>query len=320
VSSTAQKVGVAGFRSGSEKWLIGLAAAAGYWVAAVAVLLITRDSLVGATVVLVGGAAAPAAAAALFYERFAPVSLGPTRVIAAFGAGGGAAFLLGASIDTWLVPSSPSRYLSVGLIEELSKLVILLAFGVGLKFKTARVGMVLGGALGFGYAAFESTGYALDAYMQTLPNLPNFAVGNPVAALVWVEVSRAFAAPVTHGLWSAILGAVVFARLGGWRLPAIASTYLLVSLLHAGWDTVDRTARQLTGVFWSSHVTAPAAFDEFHLASMNVPKVVVFYAIDAYWTLVLIVIGILTLEMIERRRREEDQSDATDEFERPAQS
>ena len=316
----AGKVRVAGFRNGSERWLIALAGAAGYWAAAVVVLLLTHDSLVGATVVLVGGAAVPAAVAALFYERFAPSSLSSVRVMAAFLAGGGAAFLLGASVDTWLVPRSPSRYLSVGLIEELSKLIILLAFGVGLKVKSARTGMVLGGALGFGYAAFESTGYALDAYMQTLPNVPNFAVGNPVAALVWVEVSRAFAAPVTHGLWTAILGAVVFARLGRWRLPAIASTYLLVSLLHAGWDTVDRTARQLTGVVWSTHVIAPAAFEEFHLASINVPKVVVFYAIDAFWTLVLIVIGILTLEMIERRRREEDRLDATDEFERPAQS
>jgi RsiW-degrading membrane proteinase PrsW (M82 family) len=250
--------------------------------------------------------------AAFLYERFAPTALGSTRVIAAFLVGGGFAFLMGASIDTWLVPSSPSRFLSVGLIEELSKLIILLAFGIGLKVRNARVGMILGGALGFGYAAFESTGYALDAYAQTLPNLPTFTGASPVASLVWVELSRASAAPVTHGLWSAILGAVVFAQLGRWRLPAIAGTYVLVSLLHAGWDGVDKTARQLTRVVWNAHVTVPAALEEFHVASVHVPKSVVFYAIDAFWTVVLTVIAILVLRMIERRHREEDRTVTTD--------
>jgi RsiW-degrading membrane proteinase PrsW (M82 family) len=303
---------VATFRVRKERWLIGLVAAGAYWAAAVTVLLITNDSLVGATVVLVGGAAVPVAMATFLYERFAPTALGSTRVIAAFLAGGGAAFLMGASIDTWLVPSSPSRFLSVGLIEELSKLVILLAFGIGLQVRDARVGMVLGGALGFGYAAFESTGYALDAYAQTLPNLPSFTAANPVASLVWIELSRASAAPVTHGLWSAILGAVVFAQLGRWRLPAIAGTYVLVSLLHAGWDGVDRTARQLTRVVWSAHVAVPAPLEEFHLASVHVPKLVVFYAIDAFWTVVLTVIAILALKMIERRRSGAEGSATTD--------
>jgi RsiW-degrading membrane proteinase PrsW (M82 family) len=295
---------VATFRARHERWLIGLAAAGAYWAAAVIVLLITDDSLVGATVVLVGGAAVPVAMAAFLYERFAPTALGSTRVIAAFLVGGGFAFLMGASIDTWLVPSSPSRFLSVGLIEELSKLIILLAFGIGLKVRNARVGMILGGALGFGYAAFESTGYALDAYAQTLPNLPTFTGASPVASLVWVELSRAS--------WSAILGAVVFAQLGRWRLPAIAGTYVLVSLLHAGWDGVDKTARQLTRVVWNAHVTVPAALEEFHVASVHVPKSVVFYAIDAFWTVVLTVIAILVLRMIERRHREEDRTVTTD--------
>jgi tetrahydromethanopterin S-methyltransferase subunit E len=127
-----------------------------------------------------------------------------------------------------------------------------------------------------------------------------------------VELSRASAAPVTHGLWSAILGAVVFAQVGRWRLPAIAGTYVLVSLLHAGWDGVDRTARQLTKVVWNAHVAVPAALEEFHVASVHVPKVVVFYAIDAFWTIVLTVIAILTLRMIERRRRALEPSPTTD--------
>jgi RsiW-degrading membrane proteinase PrsW (M82 family) len=303
---------VATFSTRNQRWLVGLAAAGAYWAAAVIVLLITNDSLVGASVVLVGGAAVPVAMAAFLYERFAPAALGSTRVIAAFLVGGGFAFLIGASIDTWLVPSSPSRYLYVGFIEELSKLVILLGFGIGLKGTNARVGMVLGGALGFGYAAFESTGYALDAYAQTLPNLPSFTGSSPVASLIWVELSRASAAPVTHGLWSAILGAVVFAQMGRWRVPAIAGTYVLVSLLHAGWDGVDRTARQLTRVVWHTHVAVPAALEEFHIASVHVPKVVVFYAISSFWTCVLTVLAILTLRMIERRQREVDRTAATD--------
>jgi RsiW-degrading membrane proteinase PrsW (M82 family) len=290
----------AGLRVRNERWLVALAAAAAYWAAAVTVLFITKDSLVGASVVLVGGAAVPVVATVALYDKFAPANLRPARVVTAFLAGGGVAFLMGASIDTWLVPSSPSRYVAVGLIEELSKLVILLAFGVGLQVRTARAGMVLGGALGFGYAAFESTGYALDAYMQSLPNIPNFAAGNPVASLVWTEVLRASAAPVTHGLWTAILGAVVFGWRGRWRLPAVGVTYLLVSMLHASWDASGRSARQLTRVVWNANAQAPVALEEVHLAALHLPRAAVYYTISALSTVVLVAVGVLVLRVIER--------------------
>jgi RsiW-degrading membrane proteinase PrsW (M82 family) len=290
----------AGLRIRNQRWLVGLAAAGAYWAAAVLVLLVTKDSLVGGTVVLVGGAAVPVAMTIGLFERFAPAGLTPARVLYAFLAGGGVAFLMGASMDTLLVPTSPSRYFAVGLIEELSKLVILLAFGIGLRVKTARTGMVLGGALGFGYAAFESTGYALDAYAQTLSSVPNFAAGSPLVSLIWVEVLRASVAPFTHGLWTAILGAVVFGWSGRWRLPAVGATYFLVSMLHASWDASGRAARQLTRVVWNANAQAPVALEEVHLAALHLPRVAVYYTISALLTVALVAIGVLVLRVIGR--------------------
>jgi RsiW-degrading membrane proteinase PrsW (M82 family) len=297
----------------NQRWLVGLGAAAAYWAAAVLVLLVTKDSLVGGTVVMVGGAAVPVAMTVGLFERFAPTGLTPARVLYAFLAGGGVAFLMGASMDTWLVPSSASRYVAVGLIEELSKLIILVAVGVGLRGKTARTGIVLGGALGFGYAAFESTGYALDAYAQTLSSVPNFAAGSPLVSLIWVEVLRASVAPFTHGLWTAILGAVAFGWSGRWRLPAVGATYLLVSMLHASWDASDRTARQLTRVVWNANARAPEVLAEVHLAALHLPRIAVYYTISALLTVVLVTVGVLMLRTIERHEpRDTREAERTD--------
>jgi tetrahydromethanopterin S-methyltransferase subunit E len=135
--------------------------------------------------------------------------------------------------------------------------------------------------------------------MQSLPNIPNFAAGNPVASLVWTEVLRASAAPVTHGLWTAILGAVVFGWRGSWRLPAVGVTYLLVSMLHASWDASGRAARQLTRVVWNANAQAPVALEEVHLAALHLPRAAVYYTISALSTVVLVAVGVLVLRVIE---------------------
>jgi hypothetical protein len=59
-------------------------------------------------------------------------------------------------------PSGPA-YLGVGLIEEAVKLAALWLLARRLARYTMRDGIVLGAAVGFGFAAFESAGYAFNA-------------------------------------------------------------------------------------------------------------------------------------------------------------
>ncbi len=65
----------------------------------------------------------------------------------------------------------------------------------------------LGAAVGFGFAAFESAGYAFNAlFTASGLSLPN---------LVETEVLRGVLAPLGHGLWTAIRRATL-------RAPATA--------------------------------------------------------------------------------------------------
>jgi RsiW-degrading membrane proteinase PrsW (M82 family) len=67
---------------------------------------------------------------------------------------------------------------------------------------TLRDGAIFGAAVGFGFAAFESSGYAFNAALTRQ--------GLDLRALVETEILRGLLAPVGHGLWTAILGAVLF--------------------------------------------------------------------------------------------------------------
>ena len=111
-------------------------------------------------------------------------------------------------------------------------------------------GGVLGATVGFGFAALESAGYAFNALftMEGL-SLPN---------LVETEVLRGLLTPLGHGLWTAILGGVLFrdaSRGGRLRLSgALVGWYLVVAGLHALWDASRGIAVWLTLLLTATQV------------------------------------------------------------------
>jgi RsiW-degrading membrane proteinase PrsW (M82 family) len=114
-----------------------------------------------------------------------------------------------------LLHPSPWLFLGVGLIEEAAKLAALAFLTRGLAVMSVRDGMILGAAVGFGFAAFESAGYAFTAL---------FTVdGLSLMQVVQTEVLRGLLAPVGHGLWTAILGGVLFSASPRDVLPAHAA-------------------------------------------------------------------------------------------------
>jgi RsiW-degrading membrane proteinase PrsW (M82 family) len=96
--------------------------------------------------------------------------------------------------------------------------------------------MVLGATVGFGFAALESSGYALVSLFVVQGGHLYLSL----QSVVFTELVRGLLAPVGHGLWSAILGGVIFhaARNGRMR-PAwsVLIAYLGVSLLHGAYDS-----------------------------------------------------------------------------------
>jgi protease PrsW len=212
------------------------------WSAAVLVTFATRNANLVPTIILLGSFLIPVAFVTYAFGHADQV-VTAQRILTAF-VYGGVLGVLGASIleAAFLRQPSGPAFVGVGLIEEAVKLAALWLLARRLPRYTMRDGIVLGAAVGFGFAAFESAGYAFNALFTSS--------GLSLLNLVETEVLRGILAPVGHGLWTAILGGALFAvaarrgrlRLGG----AVLGWYLLVALLHALWDASQGIAVWLT--------------------------------------------------------------------------
>jgi protease PrsW len=231
-------------------WLHTFLGGLGLWVATVVVTFATGNVNLVPTIILLGSFLVPVAFVTYAFGQADQV-VTAQRIFTAF-VYGGVLGVLGASVlEAALLrqPSGPA-YLWVGLVEEAVKGAALWLLARRLPRYTMRDGIVLGAAVGFGFAAFESAGYAFDAL---------FSAGGPsLWNLVETEVLRGILAPVGHGLWTAILGGTLFAvaaRRGRLRLSgAVLGSYVLVGLLHGLWDASRGIAVWLTLVLTGTPV------------------------------------------------------------------
>ncbi|RVU24303.1 PrsW family intramembrane metalloprotease [Streptomyces antnestii] len=208
------------------------------WVLTAAVTYATRNTTLLPTLILLGSFLVPAAFALWAYERHGR-DLGVSLILGCFVVGG-ILGVLGASVmEYYLLHPSLWVFVGVGLIEEAVKLAALMyVLRRQPRVRGLRAGLVLGASVGFGFAAFESAGYAFNAAVGMQ--------GIDLRSLLETEVLRGLLAPFGHGLWTAISGAVLlhFRRPNGrYRLAApVLLTYLGVSLLHALWDSMHGIA------------------------------------------------------------------------------
>jgi protease PrsW len=138
-------------------FLIGLA----LWIASVVVTGVTTNTTMIPTVVLLGSFLVPLTAVIWYLNRYHSRILSSRMVLYAFIVGGVLGMLAASLLEEWLLGDGLLAYLGVGLIEEFVKLVALLIFARGLSRYITRDGIVLSAAVGFGFVAFESSGYAL---------------------------------------------------------------------------------------------------------------------------------------------------------------
>ena len=212
--------------------LIGL----GLWIATIVVGGITSNALMLPTIVLLGSFLMPVTAVVWYLDHDPSPALSPRRVIAAFVIAGVIGVLAASLLEYFLVAPASFGFLEVGLIEEFVKGAAVIFVAWGLHTYRTRDGMVLGATIGFGFAALESSGYALVALFV----VQGHRLYLSLTSLVVTELIRGVLAPFGHGLWTAILGGVIFrsARHGHLR-PAVSivAAYLLVSILHAAFDS-----------------------------------------------------------------------------------
>jgi protease PrsW len=218
---------------------LGLAA----WAASCVLYLVSDDEILLPSVILLGSFVVPVTAVFWLLDHRGATELQPDRLLTAFLFAGVLGMVASGALETWLLPSRVFPNLWVGLIEEAAKGIAVALLARGLPELRMRDGLVLGATVGFGFAAFETSGYALSAAIT-----PG---GFSLEDLVSIEVLRAVLAPLGHGLWTGLLGAALFgaARGGRLRLTAgVLGTYVAVSLLHAAWDSATTIAAVVTVV------------------------------------------------------------------------
>ncbi|MEV0582783.1 PrsW family glutamic-type intramembrane protease [Nonomuraea sp. NPDC050310] len=227
-------------------WKVFLTGAA-LWAATVVVTVVTANSNLIPTIVLLGSFLVPVTFVVWAYEHGRDNVVTVELLFKCFVIGG-VLGVLGASVLESYLGQSLWMYFAVGLIEEGVKVAALLLVARGIVKNRLRDGAVLGATVGFGFASFESAGYAFNALFTD--------DGLSLIQMVETEILRGVLAPVGHGLWSAILGAVLFSQ-GGRLTARFLLAYLGVSLLHGLWDSMSGLAVAitliLTGKQWQFH-------------------------------------------------------------------
>jgi RsiW-degrading membrane proteinase PrsW (M82 family) len=236
-------------------WLRILVVGLALWLATVVIIFLTGSLVLVPALVLLGSFLVPVTFVAWAFERRDTGEVTPGLLFSTFLTGGLLGVLAASVLEAYLLRPSPAVFIGVGLIEEGVKLGALVVLTRSLPVKSMRDGIVFGAAVGFGFSAFESAGYSFAALFTTR--------GLSVIDVVETEVLRSLLAPVGHGLWTAILGGVLFSaadrrhfNLGGRLFLAL----LGVAALHALWDAMHSIALWLTLLLTSgeTHVTTPS--------------------------------------------------------------
>src|SRR3981081_570594 len=207
------------------------------WGAAFVVASLTRNVILLPTIVLLGSFLVPVTAVVWYLDHDPSPALSPRRIVAGFVIAGVIGVLAASVLESWLVfgPGLVGN-LKVGLIEELVKGAALVVIAWGLTSFGTRAGIFLGATVGFGFAALESSGYALASLFVVQGG--NLSLS--LTSVVFTELVRGVLAPFGHGPWTGIHGGRIFhgARGGHLRFTwSILAAYLGVSILHAAFDS-----------------------------------------------------------------------------------
>ncbi len=224
-------------------WLRALLIGLGLFIATAIVLLLTGNPNLYPTVILIGNFLVPVVFVAFLYDHQHISSLSLDTVAASFCIGGVLGVLGAAILESVVLPIAvnPTQGLSlgggflVGLIEEGCKIAVVIFLARKMRHNSQMDGLLLGGAVGMGFAALESTGYAFTAFLLSNGN---------ISASLTETVLRGLLTPFGHGIWTGILGAVLFRESAPHRFRItglVILTYLFVSFLHGLWDGLPVT-------------------------------------------------------------------------------
>jgi len=195
--------------------------------------------------ILMGSIAVPFATMILFYELNTPRNVSFRTVLSLFFVGGVVSLfvsLIGFRLAdlSWLGASS------AGIVEEIGKLLTVVLVVRGARHRYVLNGLLFGAAVGAGFAAFESAGYAFwDALMAT----------GTLEATTRLILIRGLLSPFAHVAWTAIAAGAL------WRVKrdrsfdasmlsdsSFLKAFAIPVVLHMLWNS------PIPSPLWSKHL------------------------------------------------------------------
>lgn len=185
--------------------------------------------------IIIGAFAVPITTLIFFWEMNAPQNIAFYRIIYMVLMGGILSMLVALVFFDLLKHNL--NPITIGIVEELAKVITVIWFVRNRKYRYMLNGLLVGAAVGAGFAAFETAGYALRGLLTG-------SFLNLYSTILW----RGILAPGGHVAWAALTGAA-FCKIQGndkFKLsllgkPTFFLVFMLVVSMHALWDAPINT-------------------------------------------------------------------------------
>jgi protease PrsW len=180
--------------------------------------------------IVVGAFAVPFTTLIFFWEMNAPQNIAIYKIVYVVFIGGILSMLV--ALVFYDILRHTINPITIGIAEELAKVVTVIFFVRHIQYRYVLNGLLLGAAVGAGFAAFETAGYALRALLSGSFHMLYFTI-----------LTRSIFAPGGHVAWAALTGAAICMVQGENKFqlnmllkPKFIRIFVLVVFMHALWD------------------------------------------------------------------------------------
>ncbi len=232
----------------SQRWLQVLGGGVVLFVAAEQGLKFTGNLNLIPTVILVGAFVVPMTFVSYFFsaerrmDRKIHGEISLPLVITCFFVGGAIGVVAAGVLEySTLSALSVGTLLGVALIEEAAKLIVPFLVFQFSRYRSQADGLLFGVATGMGFAALETMGYGMVAFIKSQGD---------VGVLQEVLLVRGLVSPLGHAAWTGLVCSVLWGtrqRTGRSLTGGVLTAFLTAVFLHAAWDIV--------GTFSSTAIT-----------------------------------------------------------------
>ncbi len=232
----------------SQRWLQVLGGGVVLFVAAEQGLKFTGNLNLIPTVILVGAFVVPMTFVSYFFsaerrlDRRIHGDISLPLVTTCFFVGGAIGVIAAGVLEySTLSALSVGTLLGVALIEEAAKLIVPILVFQFSRYRSQADGLLFGVATGMGFAALETMGYGMVAFIKSQGD---------VGVLQEVLLVRGLVSPLGHAAWTGLVCSVLWGtrqRTGRSFTGTVLTAFLTAIFLHAAWDIV--------GTFSSTAIT-----------------------------------------------------------------